>query len=153
MGSDAVKRTPIERKSATKRRTTLPRCSNRQCHKPAKVQGWCATHGMREADRLARETVLERDVMCVAGLVGDAYRCDGPPQWCHVHSRSYHVIRHDPRNAVRLCRNHHAYYTHHPLEWEQWCRDRGIPWDELRIEALHGAASWSLDETLERLMA
>lgn len=144
-----MKRSPMPRKRPTKRRTTLPRCKNRQCKKPAKVREWCRTHGMREADRLAREIVMERDEGC--RWEDGRHVHQGSMQWAHVHSRSYHAIRHSPRNAVKLCAGAHAYFTHHPLQWEQWCRDNGIAWDELRIEALHGAASWSLDETLARL--
>ena len=102
---------------------------------------------------------MERDGVCRASLhhyldedggflLGP---CSGSLQWCHVWSRSYHAIRHDPRNAIVMCAAHHMYMTTHPAQWEQWCRDHNLAWDELRIEALHGAASWSLDETLTRL--
>jgi hypothetical protein len=104
---------------------------------------------MRQADKLAREIVMDRDFTgCRARRTS---RCKGPDQWAHVHSRSYKAIRHDPRNAVVLCAAHHAYFTHRPLEWEQWCRDHDIAWDKLRIEALERGPSWSLAETLERL--
>ena len=108
---------------------------------------------MREADRLAREIVMQRDVECRCGPFWQerGTECKGPMQWCHVHSRSYHAIRHDPRNAIAMCAAHHAYFTHHPLQWETWCREHGIPWGDLRLDAIEGAATWSLAETLERL--
>ena len=139
-----------------------PRCKTLRCKKPARVREWCRTHAMREADRLARERVMQRDQTCQAAgkpvrLNGNSVittlPCSGSLQWCHIHSRSYHAIRHLDRNAMIMCAAHHAYYTFHPLEWETFCRDRGVPWDSLRLEALHGAASWDLGTTLEKLMA
>lgn len=44
-------------------------------------------------------------------------------QCAHGFSRSYHAIRWDTRNAFCLCRSCHVYYTHRPLEWDQWLRD------------------------------
>ena len=147
-----MKRTPIKRKRATPRRNTMPRCETRGCTNIARIQGLCKKHAMAKADRLAREIVMQRDKVCrLVGTV-EGHKCLGPLSWCHVHSRSYHTIRHDPRNAVIMCSRGHQGMTLHPLEWEQWCRDHGIPWDSLRLEALHGAASWSLDSTLSRLM-
>lgn len=124
-----------------------PRCSTHKCSKPARVHAWCNTHAMRELDKRARAIVMERDKVCRAASPFDWNVCRGPLQWAHVHSRRYHAIRHDPRNAVVLCAGHHAYYTHRPLEWEQWCRENGIPWDELRTEAL--TREWSLWEALD----
>ena len=144
-----MKRSAIKKKRATPRRNKMPRCETRGCTNIARIQGLCKKHAMAKADRLAREIVMQRDNGCMA--VSDGHVCNGPLQWCHVWSRSYHVIRHDPRNALSMCASAHARYTHNPAAWEQFCRDRGIPWDSLRLEALHGAASWSLDETLTRL--
>jgi hypothetical protein len=101
---------------------------------------------MREADKLARQVVMDRDVNCRA--TGEHL---GSLQWAHVHSRSYKAIRHDARNAVVLCAGHHTYFTHHPLEWEQWCRDNEIDWDGLRIEAIERGPYFSLPDVLEQL--
>ena len=43
-------------------------------------------------------------------------------QCCHIISRRYHQVRWDLRNAVAMCRNHHVYYTYHPLEWDDYIK-------------------------------
>lgn len=54
--------------------------------------------------------IRERDQFC--------RRCGGNEvlQVAHVVSRRYHVTRHDPENAVLLCRACHMWQTHHPIE-------------------------------------
>lgn len=86
---------------------------------------------MAQADRLFSQRIKERDGACV--------RCGSVEflQCAHILSRSYKAIRTDERNAVTLCRSCHVYFTHRPLEWEQWVRESfGGLWDELRAKAL-----------------
>lgn len=86
---------------------------------------------MAQADRLFAQRIKERDGACV--------RCGSVEflQCAHILSRSYKAIRTDERNAVALCRSCHVYFTHRPLEWEQWVRESyGTLWDELRAKAL-----------------
>lgn len=45
-------------------------------------------------------------------------------QCAHGFSRSYKRIRTDFRNAFCLCAHCHVYFTHRPLEWEDWRRER-----------------------------
>ena len=127
-----MKRSPMPRKRATKRRTTSPRCAKQRCGKPARDLGLCKTHLIHEADLLMSKRRREEHPWCQA--CGDTKTL----QWAHVHSRRYHSIRWLRANSVVLCAACHTRYTHHPLEWEQWCRDQGIDWDGLRVRALHG---------------
>lgn len=64
----------------------------------------------------------------------------GPLQCAHVFSRSYIATRFERMNAVCLCAAHHVYFTHRPLEWEDWCREQlgSAVYDELRRTALRG---------------
>jgi len=41
-------------------------------------------------------------------------------QGAHGFSRRYHATRHDLRNGFCLCAGHHVYYTHRPLEWDEY---------------------------------
>jgi hypothetical protein len=59
-------------------------------------------------------------------------------QWAHVIRRSYLAVRWDRANSMALCAADHLYFTHRPLEWEQWCRDNEVPYDSLRMVALGG---------------
>ena len=75
-------------------------------------------------------------------------------QCAHGFSRSYRSVRWDRRNAFPLCRSCHVYYTHRPLQWDQYLRDA---WGEplyalLRHLALTGPNP-DLTETLARLCA
>jgi hypothetical protein len=63
--------------------------------------------------------------------------CKGNMQCSHVLTRSYRAIRWDFRNAVPQCAGCHTFYTHRPLEWEIWNRERmGLEYDRLRAKAL-----------------
>ena len=65
--------------------------------------------------------------------------CRGPLQCAHGFSRRYSAVRCDPRNAFALCQGHHFFYTHRPLEWVEWLRER---WgDELYAELRTAALS------------
>ena len=45
-------------------------------------------------------------------------------QCAHIISRRYKQVRWDLDNAVTLCRGCHVYFTHHPIEWEDWVINR-----------------------------
>ncbi len=70
---------------------------------------------MAAADKLFSLIVRDRDGECV--------RCDSADflQCAHLVSRSYKTTRCDLDNAVTLCRGCHVYFTHHPLEWIEFC--------------------------------
>lgn len=44
-------------------------------------------------------------------------------QCAHIVSRSYHATAWDLDNAVCLFKNRHCYYTHHPVEWENFVNE------------------------------
>lgn len=48
----------------------------------------------------------------------------GPLQWAHGFSRSYRAVRWDLRNGFCLCAGHHFYFTNHPIEWDDWLREK-----------------------------
>lgn len=87
---------------------------------------------MKEADRLFSLFIRQRDGVCQK--CGDNWFL----QNAHIISRSYRRVRFDPDNCMALCRKCHMYFTPRPIEWEDWCRKRGIDWDGLRYKALHG---------------
>jgi len=41
-------------------------------------------------------------------------------QCAHIISRRYKQVRWNLNNAMCLCRGCHLYFTHHPLEWENF---------------------------------
>lgn len=61
-------------------------------------------------------------------------------QCAHGFSRRYAPTRTDLRNAFPLCRGCHVYWTHRPLEWDEWLLDTWgeVLYDELRELALSG---------------
>lgn len=92
-----------------------------------RVLRFCPKH---MADRMMGDHVKAQEGRC--------RRCGSTfdLQWAHVHSRRYLAIRWDRDNSMALCRGDHMYFTNRPLEWEQWCRSTGTPWDVLRDRAL-----------------
>lgn len=101
---------------------------------------------MRKADVLFSRLVRERDGACVAAGT-DMVECKGNLQAAHIHSRSYKSIRTNFENCVTLCAAHHMYYTHHPLEWEDWVRHNlgDERWEHLKAIALqYEKVNWKL---------
>ena len=64
----------------------------------------------------------------------------GPLQCAHGFSRRYRAVRWDSRNAFSLCAGHHVYFTHRPIEWDEWMRETmGFElYEFLRVLALIG---------------
>lgn len=44
-------------------------------------------------------------------------------QCAHIVSRTYLRTRHDPENAIALCRSCHVRFTFLPVEWRRWVED------------------------------
>lgn len=76
--------------------------------KPSKFKRRTACDGMFS------KLVRARDGACVICGANEYLQC------AHGFSRSYHAVRWDFRNAWALCRSHHVYFTHRPLEWDEW---------------------------------
>jgi hypothetical protein len=75
-------------------------------------------------------------------------------QCAHGFSRRYRSVRWDFRNAFCLCQRCHMFFTHRPLEWDEWLRAR---WgDDLYTEVRRLALSTTkadLDVIRESLVA
>lgn len=73
-------------------------------------------------------------------------------QAAHCIGRAYRKVRHDPRNGVPLCAHHHVFWTHRPLEWDDWLRAHWGQelYDEMRDLALNGPRV-DLKKTIENL--
>ena len=76
---------------------------------------------METCDDLFSRVVRLRDGVCQEE--GCEVRGLANLECAHLIRRGYLRTRCDERNAVALCRVHHHYYTRHPFEWAQWCRD------------------------------
>lgn len=68
------------------------------------------------ADSLWSQIVRKREGGCVSGRPSHA----GVFQAAHGFSRRYHATRWNLRNGFKLCQGCHVYYTHRPLEWDNW---------------------------------
>lgn len=133
----------LARKPRKKRRKIVPRCDVRGCTRIAPIvmdtlEAWCKTHAKREADKLARQFVLDRDAWtcqrCGSGGAGVA-------QWAHILSRSALAIRWDPDNSLVLCARCHQFFTLRPIDWQDWVDER-YPgrWDLLRARRRNAEA-------------
>lgn len=77
---------------------------------------------MAQADTLFSLWIRQRDEICQYDDPG--HICRGRLQCAHIHSRRYHTLRLDDRNAVALCEGAHLYFTHRPIEWMTWVESR-----------------------------
>ena len=114
----------------------VKRCKRRVTVHLAALDGraaLCKTHARARADRTFAASVRSKG-KCIAEGEHLGYL-----QCAHIISRRYHNIRWDERNAICLCARHHAYFTHHPVEWDTWIEEQ-FPGRlaELRPLALNG---------------
>ena len=103
---------------------------------------------VKEADRLFSLWVRSVGV-CESGRLEHA----GALQCAHGISRRYRAVRWDRRNAYALCQGCHVFYTHRPLEWEDWLRARwGANYEPMRALAMSGSRP-DMDALLVKLRA
>jgi len=68
------------------------------------------------ADSLWSQIVRRREGGCVSNRPTHA----GGFQAAHGFSRRYHATRWNLRNGFKLCQGCHVFFTHRPLEWEDF---------------------------------
>jgi hypothetical protein len=103
------------------------------------------------ADALFSKRVRARGFCEIAGF--DDLRCAGYLQTCHLISRRYLSVRFEEANAVAGCSAHHVYYTHHPLEWDEFCKAflGANAWARMRRRAMDARGTPDYDTILARL--
>lgn len=67
-----------------------------------------------KCDRLFSLLVRARDKVCCKCGTSQHLQC------AHIFSRGYMNTRWDFRNAIALCSGCHKWFTHHPIEWEDF---------------------------------
>lgn len=104
----------------------------------------------------ARVNHLDRLFSVLTRAGGECVHCGATErlQCAHGFSRRYRNVRWDSRNAFCLCQGCHLFFTHRPLEWDEWLRDRWGEdlYAELRALAL-SIAKVDLDEVRAALVA
>lgn len=107
---------------------------------------------MKKADALFSKLVRSRGRCEGNGFT--TFPCSGQLQCAHLISRRYKATRWLEGNAACLCKAHHVYWTHNPLEWDEWCGIQlgAIEWDELKRIAREGGKT-DYPEVLARLKA
>lgn len=101
-------------------RTSAPRCSRRGCKLAASLpSGLCRKHLKAECDRLFSLRIRARG-HCESRRDTHA----GNLQCAHGFSRRYLAVRWNEFNAWSFCAGCHIFYTHHPLEWDDWLAER-----------------------------
>lgn len=104
-----MRRTPLKRGKPLARKPLKPK-------KPAaKSEKWFRN----QCDIIAREIcLLTAENKCAARNLDHpkSPQCslDAPMQWCHLKSRRFVRLRHDPENSVCMCAAHHRFTTDHP---------------------------------------
>ena len=69
-----------------------------------------------KADRLFSKHITSLGQCQLQGK--DTISCGGRLDPAHIVTRGIKNLRWDINGAICICRNHHAYYTAHPKEWE-----------------------------------
>lgn len=104
-------------------RTVQPRCSKRGCkYVASQPSGLCRKHLKMECDRMFSLAIRQRGA-CESGRKTHS----GALQCAHGFSRRYLSVRWNDHNAWALCAGCHVFYTHHPIEWDDWlCNTWGL---------------------------
>lgn len=130
----------IARRAPIQRRTPLRPSQQLIRRKPA-------NRGKRTAARRKKRISLSKQADALwsklVKLPGRCYSCASTErlQAAHGFSRRYRGTRWLPINGFPLCSMEHMYWTHRPLEFDEWLRIQwGQPvYDELRALALKKA--------------
>lgn len=96
--------------------------------------------------RLTHSQLVKKADVLFSQIVRSVGHCEsgrtnhaGPLQCAHGFSRRYEATRWTRSNAWCLCAGCHVFFTHRPLEWEEWMKERlGPKFDEFRERALRG---------------
>lgn len=90
------------------------------------------TQQLRKADALFSQFIRSR---------GRCENCNSTEflQCAHGFSRRYRSVRWEPAQCWALCRACHVYFTHRPLEWDEWMRQKLGPalYERIRLRALN----------------
>ena len=102
-----------------------------------------------KADRLFSLYIRARDEHCQRCGTTENLQC------AHGFTRTYLKTRWDERNAWALCAGCHKFFTHRPLEWDAWMRDRLGPvvYSDLRGTATGMADRVDYEEVIADLEA
>lgn len=104
----------------------------------------------------ARVEHLDRLFSVLTRASGSCVHCGSTErlQCAHGFSRRYRNVRWDPRNAFCMCQGCHLFFTHRPLEWDEWLLGRwgADLYAEIRSLAL-STAKVDLDAVRETLVA
>lgn len=104
----------------------------------------------------ARVDHLDRLFSVLTRSGGECLHCGAHErlQCAHGFSRRYRNVRWDPRNAFCLCQGCHLFFTHRPLEWDEWLLNQwgADLYAEIRSLAL-STAKVDLDEVRGALVA
>lgn len=71
-------------------------------------------------------TIADELFAKIVRSAGKCFKCGNTYnlQCAHIISRGYFGTRYDFDNALCLCSGHHVWYTHHPLEWEDFIDEK-----------------------------
>jgi len=98
----------------------FPRCKRQRCKRIARIEGWCKSCAVKEADRLF--SLEARQLGTCQGHMGfwtgPVFDCAGSLQCCHLISRRYRNTRWNHLNRVILCGAHHRWLDTNPLQKE-----------------------------------
>lgn len=111
---------------------------------------------VRSVSQKARIDHLDRLFSVLTRAPGVCVHCGATErlQCAHGFSRRYRSVRWDSRNAFCLCQGCHMFFTHRPLEWDEWLRNRwgNALYTELRALAL-STEKVDLEAVREELVA
>lgn len=103
----------------------------------------------KKPKRAKKATVKDCDIafgLLIRGPKGAEYPCSNCGrremiQCAHGFTRAYHATRWDERNAFPLCKGCHLFFTHRPIQWDDWLRSRwgDALYEELRMLAVSHA--------------
>jgi hypothetical protein len=86
----------------------------------------CVVTPKKKPSRAAATRKCDELFSKIVRSVGYCVNCGSTSflQCAHGFSRGYFATRWDDRNAFSFCRVCHVFYTHRPLEWDDWLHER-----------------------------
>lgn len=116
-----------EKRGPKPRKRIAVRSVPKRSVKPRKKRKGKRASLARECDRLW-SLIVKHGGKCDECMTGEHL------QAAHGISRRYRATRWLPINGFPLCRSHHVFFTHRPLEWTAWLRGA---WGDLGYDELY----------------
>lgn len=141
---------PLKQGKPLARKSPMKRTAKKEVKKKPKKAGpkKVSEKSLRlKMDRIAGAWFRDGAVCAACGE--GSFECNPVIQWCHIVRRGCRLIRHDPLNAIPMCKSHHVWFTHRPELWHTFIERKYPGRLQFLVDLDRSRRGWKLIEAYE----